>query len=741
MAETSIKISLELVDKAAQKALSDFISKTGSADKGLDKLKKSGTSTFEQISIGIGKSAGIWEIFAGNLLANVAIKAFDTLKNAASALFQTFIVEGIDAAQKQQDAINSLNQALAQSGHFSKEASQDIQEFAESLQATTTVEDDVILKNAALIQSMGQLDKDGLKRATLAALNLSAALDKDLGSASEALGKASTGNVTALQKMGLEIRKGQTDAETFANTLKAVEERFGGAAAAKVNTFSGAMAQARNSFGDFTEEIGNLIVKNPVFISAINEGAKIIRELTLSAKEAGPGLMQSLGQTFIAINNIVGVSINVFDQFLRITTAMWRGLENSALLASLGVAKALNLVGLTSKTTVDTLKEQLVEKSKQTMDAFSESTGLGKASEAIAQIGVAAEGGFAKLQAGADGSVEPLNNTTKATKELSEEQKRSLENLKNFAGGLVKQAEDEKKLADQKIQVAKDTADIEQAILQEKFDQHLISHQEFLLRQAESNATFDLTKQAIDEQKFVDENVRLQAALSQNQITEQEFFIAKQQLAENFLASQSKRDAETKKRDAQAKKELLAAERTFNQAKVQAASDTFGNLATLMSTSNRKLFEIGKAAAITQATINTVMGISNALAGPPTGPPWPFNIALAASQGVALAVRVSQLASSKPPAFEDGGIVPGNSFSGDRVGARVNSGEMILNRSQQGNLFRMANGETGGDSSKIEALIIGLVNALESRPISVQIGEQEVFNVLRSGLNGGRAFA
>lgn len=40
-------------------------------------------------------------------------------------------------------------------------------------------------------------------------------------------------------------------------------------------------------------------------------------------------------------------------------------------------------------------------------------------------------------------------------------------------------------------------------------------------------------------------------------------------------------------------------------------------------------------------------------------------------------------------AFENGGIVGGNSFSGDKLFARINSGEMVLNRRQQGNLASM----------------------------------------------------
>lgn len=43
------------------------------------------------------------------------------------------------------------------------------------------------------------------------------------------------------------------------------------------------------------------------------------------------------------------------------------------------------------------------------------------------------------------------------------------------------------------------------------------------------------------------------------------------------------------------------------------------------------------------------------------------------------------------PKFANGGIVGGASLSGDKLMARVNSGEMILNRSQQASLFKMLN--------------------------------------------------
>lgn len=69
-----------------------------------------------------------------------------------------------------------------------------------------------------------------------------------------------------------------------------------------------------------------------------------------------------------------------------------------------------------------------------------------------------------------------------------------------------------------------------------------------------------------------------------------------------------------------------------------------------------------------------------------------------------LASMVSQIKQLTAGGYAEGGIVPGNSFNGDKVMAMVNSGEMILNTHQQKNLFDMLNGITGTGiaSSKIE---------------------------------------
>lgn len=75
------------------------------------------------------------------------------------------------------------------------------------------------------------------------------------------------------------------------------------------------------------------------------------------------------------------------------------------------------------------------------------------------------------------------------------------------------------------------------------------------------------------------------------------------------------------------------------------------------------------------------------------------NIPLSITAGVIGAVQTGIILANKPtmPAFETGGIVPGNSFSGDNIMARVNSGEGVFTREQMeamGMLANQGNGET-----------------------------------------------
>lgn len=175
----------------------------------------------------------------------------------------------IQAASRQEDAINALNSALSITKNAGLDASQGIQEFASELQQVSRFGDEVLLENAALIQSLGDLDEKGLKRATKAAADLATALRIDLNAAATLVGKAAAGEVGSFSRYGVSIKKAETNALTFSRALDAIEEKFGGAAERDVNTFSGAVDQLGNSFGDLLEKVGETLTKNDSFINIL----------------------------------------------------------------------------------------------------------------------------------------------------------------------------------------------------------------------------------------------------------------------------------------------------------------------------------------------------------------------------------------------------------------------------------------------------------------------------------------
>ena len=189
----------------------------------------------------------------------------------------------VDAAVESEENVSRLNVALEQTGIYSEQTSKDFQNLATQIQNTTRYSDDQAMSLMTTLQNLGQFTKEGLQKATKASVELASAMKIDLESAALLVGKAATGNVTAFQRMGIEIKKGATDAETFANTLEALS-RFQGASAKDAQTLGGSFANLGNQVGEATETIGFFIadilklkersISAAQGIKAMNEEAK-----------------------------------------------------------------------------------------------------------------------------------------------------------------------------------------------------------------------------------------------------------------------------------------------------------------------------------------------------------------------------------------------------------------------------------------------------------------------------------
>lgn len=121
----------------------------------------------------------------------------------------------------------------------------------------------------------------------------------------------------------------------------------------------------------------------------------------------------------------------------------------------------------------------------------------------------------------------------------------------------------------------------------------------------------------------------------------------------------------------------------------------------------------------TEVAANTAKGASAAGASA-AKLPFPANI-IAIGGAIAAAIAAFALI----PKFAQGGIITGGPTSGDKILARVNSGEMILNQRQQSNLFKAINsGNIGGAKSlsstvttrvRAKDLILAINNELKSQ--------------------------
>lgn len=90
-------------------------------------------------------------------------------------------------------------------------------------------------------------------------------------------------------------------------------------------------------------------------------------------------------------------------------------------------------------------------------------------------------------------------------------------------------------------------------------------------------------------------------------------------------------------------------------------------------------------------SIKQAVAASNAAASA-SGLPFPYNLAaigVAVGTVMSIFAKIKQMSAGK---YAEGGIVGGTSYSGDKLFAMVNSGEMILNKRQQGNLANMLGG-------------------------------------------------
>lgn len=122
---------------------------------------------------------------------------------------------------------------------------------------------------------------------------------------------------------------------------------------------------------------------------------------------------------------------------------------------------------------------------------------------------------------------------------------------------------------------------------------------------------------------------------------------------------------------------------------VNTLTELFGTTSTVASTKAAAASQVEATASLTNASAKATESVASATASG-AKLPFPYNLAAIAA-GIAAVVGALALMGT----FANGGVIGGNSYSGDRLLARVNSGEAILNQNQQKHLFTLLDGNHG----------------------------------------------
>jgi len=280
------------------------------------KLGKEGEKTLGQLQTVGNAIGGAFDVV--RKAAFIAVGAFTAVAGAATAA-------ALAAAEDEQSQRRLASQLERTTG-ASKLQVEAIERFITSAMLATGVAD-TDLRNGFANLARATGDATQSQRLLNLALDISAATGKDLESVTIALGKASSGQVTALSKLGIPIDENTKKSKDFGSALSQLEAQFGGAAAASADTFSGRMKILQASLGEVVESIGFALL--PFFekmVKFIQDN--ILPALIAFADNVGEyGIVKSIG---FAINAMGDLGITFLDTLEGMTLAVLNFLKNFA---------------------------------------------------------------------------------------------------------------------------------------------------------------------------------------------------------------------------------------------------------------------------------------------------------------------------------------------------------------------------------------------------------------------------
>jgi hypothetical protein len=797
MNDNNIQIDIQLTIESFQEAIkqaTDSLSQFSNASNShqqkvtedFHKIGDAAKETGEKVKEGAEHGTGAWNVFKGALSAEVVMKGLEALVEVSKKLFETFVSEGIKASSEYELAVTKLSTSLKLSGNTSQAALEDLKGFALEMQKTTRFAETAVLGVLSFQQALNHLTTKEAKEATKATLDLAAAFgdgENGLAKAQKAVAGVMAGNLSGLSRYKIFISDTGDAAKNTALGLEALRKATEGQAEAQGKTFAGAVRISANAFEDLQKKIGEIITQNPAVMDALGKASKAFYEMADFVKDNSEQIKALVGEVVGGLVNAFNIIVPIVEKLSIWLVRSSEDLKNATIgLGAFTVAAWVYTGAATAAAAA-------------TWAALAPLLPLAALFAAVGTAVYFASKYFEELT----GAIKILGGVILVTlvstldillhgiqlvvgvlsKDLAQAIENSRKAMSNYADSMIKDGLETIKNAQSKRDLAKSVEEVSKAESLAELQKRQLAEQaakdkEIAHKKAKKDAEDAIALRTAELQSIVDNLNKVRKVESEHhaealklldkqyrnrQLTYAEF--SKQRLdlindeEAQELAKLDKANEDKSVKNVNYHENQLAIQEKYKDLKLamQEKEDqelmvsrekALNGLAALSNSKNKEMFMIGKAAAIAEIGISTYRGAIAAYASlapiPIVGP------ALGATAaGLLTAYGVERAADTASTQFkyESGGIVPGTSLTGDSIQARVNSGEMILNTTQQTNLFNQLNRpqqSSSQDNSKLEALT-KMVGNLLNQPISIQIDGKEIAKATRYQLISGRSLS
>ena len=263
--------------KKAQSDLSGFQKQTGTFAGSIGK-------SFLGIGAAIGGAFAVGDIIG---------KVTDFLQDAAVAAIDD--EKSMVALAK---AMENVGQGFANSG---------VEQFISDMALATGVADDQLRPAMSkLVTATG--DAAAAQDLLTTALDVSIATGRDLAATSQAIARASTGQVSALTRLGIPLDQNIVKTKDFGAAVEMLNDRFGGQAAAAAETYGGRLQRLQVAADEAKETIGYALMDAVENLSEAMGGTGNMNDAILEAGEYAANFVAGMGLATIALTDFLGAT-------------------------------------------------------------------------------------------------------------------------------------------------------------------------------------------------------------------------------------------------------------------------------------------------------------------------------------------------------------------------------------------------------------------------------------------------